>query len=126
VIKLTFCLRRLPTLSCDEFYDYWRNRHAPLVREVSPILRIRRYIQCNYFSDARIVPAIVARGVQVMPYDGVAELWWNGIEDIVAAGSTAEGRVAGRKLLEDERCFIDVANSPLFFVQETEIIGFRS
>jgi hypothetical protein len=61
-----------------------------------------------------------------MPYDGVAELWWNGIEDIVAAGSTAEGRVAGRKLLEDERCFIDVANSPLFFVQETEIIGFRS
>ena len=31
--KLTFCLRRKPGLSWDEFSQYWRTGHAPLVRD---------------------------------------------------------------------------------------------
>ena len=31
MIKLTFCLRRLPHLSREQFQTYWREQHAPLV-----------------------------------------------------------------------------------------------
>jgi uncharacterized protein (TIGR02118 family) len=123
VIKLVFCLHRLPTLTSEDFQSYWLNRHAPLVRSVSPVLRIRRYVQCRTISDSRLAPALAARGAKVAPYDGVAELWWDSMEDIIAAGETAESRAAGRQLLEDERRFIDLANSPLFYVDESEIIG---
>jgi hypothetical protein len=121
-----FCLRRLPTLTGEAFQDYWLNSHAPLVRSVAPILRIRRYVQSHTFSDSRLAPTIAVRGATVAPYDGVAELWWESIDDLLAVGATAESRAAGRSLLEDERRFIDLANSPLFYVQEREIIPFAA
>jgi uncharacterized protein (TIGR02118 family) len=122
MIKIVFCLRRLSSLSLPEFHAYWLEKHAPLVREVAPILRIRRYTQGHFFADPRIQSAIDARGCGVAPYDGVAELWWDNIEDILAAGITSESRAAGRRLLADERNFIDLENSTLFFTYEHEII----
>jgi uncharacterized protein (TIGR02118 family) len=123
MIKLVFCLRRLPTLSNESFQDYWLNQHAPLVRAVAPLLRIRRYVQSHSFEDSRLAPAVAARGAIGASYDGVAELWWDSVDDLIAAGATAESRAAGRQLLEDERRFIDLANSPLFYVREKVIIS---
>jgi uncharacterized protein (TIGR02118 family) len=123
LIKIVFCLARLPALSVEEFHAYWRDQHAPLVREAAPLLRIRRYTQSRYFSDPRIDPAVDARGCKVGPFDGVAELWWDIVEDIIAAGSTREGRAAGRGLLADEKNFIDLPNSAHFFTREDVIIA---
>jgi len=53
----------------------------------------------------------------------VAELWWDSMEDLIAAGATSESRAAGLELLEDEQRFIDLGQSPLYFVREREIIG---
>ncbi len=47
MIKLTFCLIRLPHLTRAEFQDYWLNRHGPLVASVKDALRIRRYVQTH-------------------------------------------------------------------------------
>ena len=44
MIKLTFCLVRLPHLSREEFQAYWRGTHAPLVASVAGTLKIRRYV----------------------------------------------------------------------------------
>ena len=115
-------MTRLPSLSMEEFHGYWLEKHAPLVRAAAAALRIRRYTQSHYFSDPRIAPAIAARGCAVNPFDGVAEVWWDSVEDIVAAGATPEGRRYGRQLLEDERKFIDLARSSLFYANEHEII----
>ena len=41
----------------------------------------------------------------------------------MAAGGTPEGRAAGKRLMEDERRFIDMARSPLWLAEEHEIIG---
>jgi uncharacterized protein (TIGR02118 family) len=123
MIKIVLCLRRLPTLSHDEFYRYWLERHGPLVRSHAQALRIRRYTQGHTFADPRIDPAVDARGCQVPAYDGVAEVYWDSVEDLVEAGSSAQGRTAGRALLEDERKFIDLANSSLFYVREHEIVA---
>jgi len=123
VIKIVFCLRRLPALSLETFQTYWYDQHAPLVREVADVLRIRRYTQGHTFEDPRISPGITARGCGVAPYDGIAELFWDSVEDIIAAGTTPEGRAAGRRLIADEKQFIDLENSSLFFTREREIIA---
>jgi uncharacterized protein (TIGR02118 family) len=122
MIKMTFCLHRLPGLTREEFQRYWKEQHAPLVREAAPLLNIRRYVQNHSFVDPRIQPAVDARHSGVGMYDGIAELWWDSVEDIIAAGSTKEGRDAGRRLLADEANFIDQSASTLFYVNEFEII----
>ena len=122
MIKLVFCLRRLPALSVSEFQQYWFDNHAELVRQHAEALRIRRYMQSHAFSDLRLSPTIEIRG-GIDAYDGVAELWWDSAEALIEAVSSAEGQVAGRALLEDERTFIDLPNSPLFFANAHVIIA---
>jgi uncharacterized protein (TIGR02118 family) len=121
VIKIVFCLRRLPSLSADEFYRYWLENHGPLVRSHAQTLHIRRYTQGHTFTDPRTAPAVEARGCEARAYDGVAEVSWDSVEELVEAGSTPEGRAAGRALLEDERRFIDLPNSSMFYVHEHEL-----
>ena len=123
MVKLVFCLRRLPTLSVAEFHRYWGENHAELVRQHAATLRIRRYTQSHTFSDPRLSPLIESRGGQLDPFDGVAELWWDSVEDLVEAGSSTEGQIAGRALLRDEQTFIDLPNSPLFFSNEHLVIS---
>jgi uncharacterized protein (TIGR02118 family) len=122
VIKIVFCLRRLPGLSADEFYRYWLENHGPLVRSHAETLRIRRYTQGHTFTDPRAAPAVEARGCKTHPYDGVAEISWDSVEELVEATSTPQGRAAGRALLEDERSFIDLRNSSMFYVREHELV----
>jgi uncharacterized protein (TIGR02118 family) len=122
MIKLSFALRRLPRLSREEFQRYWREVHAPLVRKHQAALRIRRYVQLHAEST-EINDALRASRGGPEGYDGVAELWWDSLEDVAAATATAAGQAAGQELLEDERRFIDLASSPLFFGRENVVIG---
>ncbi len=122
MIKLVFCLRRLPTLSRAEFQRYWRETHAPLVEKHRAALRVRRYVQVHT-GDSPANDALRAGRGGPEAYDGVAELWWDSDEDLQAGVASPEGQQAGRELLEDERRFIDLANSPLWIAQEHEIIG---
>lgn len=123
MIKLVFCLRRLPHLSLAEFQDYWLNTHGPLVRSHAETLRIRRYVQTHTLDNAAVNQGIAASRGAPEPYDGVAELWWDSIEDLLAGPSTPEGRAASRALFEDERKFIDHARSPLWVAEEHQIAG---
>ncbi|OYU35937.1 EthD domain-containing protein [Novosphingobium sp. PASSN1] len=120
MIKLTFCLHRLPHLSRAEFQDYWLNTHGPLVASVRDALKIRRYVQLHSLPDAEEAPFATVRGAPG-PYDGVAQLWWDSLEDL--ATDTPEARAAGALLLEDERKFIDLPRSPLWLGEEKVIFG---
>ena len=123
MIAIKFCLRRLPALTLSKFQDYWLNQHAPLVRSVAERLGIRRYVQSHALDDDGLTRALAGRGCELPPYDGIAELWYDSAEAVRAMGQSGEARRAGRLLLEDERKFIDLANSPIFWVREQVIIG---
>ncbi|NBB14916.1 EthD family reductase [Caulobacter sp. SLTY] len=120
MIKITFCLTRLPHLTRAEFQTYWREVHAPLVAERAELLRIRRYVQSHTLPDEAFA-ALAASRAGPPAYDGVAELWWDRMEDL--ANSDPAARTAGLELLEDEKRFIDLARSPIFLVQEHEIVA---
>lgn len=125
MIKLEICLRRLPTLTREEFQRYWRENHAPLVRERAETLRIKKYVQCHTIPEDAKPPlnkAVRQNRGTIEPYDGVAELWWDSAEDMMEASMSPEGAKAFQVLLEDERKFIDLANSCIFFVEEHTVV----
>jgi uncharacterized protein (TIGR02118 family) len=121
MIKLTFCLRRLPHLSREAFQTYWFENHAPLVAKHKDTLRIRRYVQMHSGTDAMNAGIGASRQAPEM-FDGVAELWWDSFDDIIA-NPNPDAPAAGLALLEDERKFIDLPRSPLWFGEEKVIIG---
>jgi len=122
MVKLTFCVRRLPHLSREEFQRYWWETHGPLVRQHASVLGIRRYVQVHAL-DSPLNEALRVSRQAPEGYDGIAELWWDSVENLAAATSTAQGGAAGLALLEDEKRFIDHSRSPLWIGEERAVIG---
>ena len=121
MIKLVYCLRRLPNLSREEFQRYWWETHGPLVRERAQAMGIRRYVQVHTLVSPLNEELRQSRDAEA-PFDGVAELWWDSAETLAQATATPEGQKAARELLEDERRFIDFGRSVIFIAQERPVI----
>ena len=81
MVKLVFCIRRLPALSREEFQRYWRETHGPLVRRHARVLRIRRYVQSHTLEHPMNAALAESRGAPDA-FDGVAELWWDSLDDL--------------------------------------------
>jgi uncharacterized protein (TIGR02118 family) len=118
MIRLNFALHRLANLSRAEFQRYWREKHGPLVVSVSRALRMRRYMQSHTVEDPLYDGLRAARTGMHAPFDGIASVWFDSREDLVAAMTSDDGRKAAALLLEDERRFIDLSRSPLWVSQE--------
>ena len=118
MIRLVFALRRQPHLSLQEFQRYWLEQHAPLVASHAQNLGILRYVQTHRIDDNSHEAAARARGNMEPPHDGVAELWWESEKQFSEVTATSAATAAGAALLADERTFIDLPNSPLWFAHE--------
>jgi uncharacterized protein (TIGR02118 family) len=121
MIKVVFCLHRLPQLSRAEFQDYWRNAHAPLVARWAEVLHISRYVQSHTLDDAAFASLAASRTAQPA-YDGVAELWIDEVTENRSADSAAELARAALELLEDEKKFIDLSRSTIFYARVHEVL----
>ncbi len=120
MIKFVYCVRRHPRLSAEEFSKYWLERHGPLVKRYAEALRARRYVQSHTLDTQLNAVAGQARGMKDV-YDGITELWWDRVEDVVASISTPEGQAANRILAEDEARFCDLPRCSVFFTEEHTI-----
>jgi len=118
MIRLVFALRRKPGLSLEDFHDYWRRKHGPLVASFAEDLNILRYVQTHTIEGRMNEAAQQARGAMEPHYDGVAEVWWSTEAELEAAMASDAGKTAGAALLEDETTFIDLPQSPLWFAYE--------
>lgn len=122
MIKLTFCLHRLPQLNRKDFQTYWRENHAPLVARHAKTLGIVRYVQTH--AETHDFNAIIqaSRGSPDM-YDGIAEIYFDSWDGLFAASENPGNGEAAAELLEDERKFIDLSRSPLWFNKEHVVVG---
>ncbi len=121
MIKLVFALRRRPEMTLEEFQTYWREIHAPLVAERAEVLKIRRYVQVHTKDLAGLHRAFQKRNSGAPePYDGLAELWFDSLD--VMGGDDPAVRQAQAELLADEANFIDLANSPMWLADESEVV----
>ena len=53
----------------------------------------------------------------------MAQLWFDSLEALAENGRRPEAQAAGALLLEDERRFIDLPKSPLWWGQERVVVG---
>jgi uncharacterized protein (TIGR02118 family) len=113
-------LRRRDDVAPEEFHRYWREEHGPLARRLLEPLNLRRYVQTHTLDTDLNAQLAAARGT-VEAFDGVAELWWDSLDDLLAVIGSEEGQRANTKLAEDEARFIDLERSSLFLAEEQVI-----
>lgn len=119
MIKFVMCLTRHPKLSREEFRAYWEKKHGPFYMANAQAMGAKRYVQAHTLDTPLNEGLRASRGM--MPeYDGVAEVWFDSEEALMAGMSTPEGQRIGEALLEDEGNFIDHAKSSAFIVEEVE------
>jgi uncharacterized protein (TIGR02118 family) len=123
MIKLVFTLRRREGMTREDFQHYWREKHAPLVRQHAAVLHLRRYVQVHLRETPANAAVAAPRGSAPAFYDGVAELYWDSLEDLAAVLYDEAALAAAQELLEDEQCFIDLPNSPLWLGEENVVVG---
>jgi uncharacterized protein (TIGR02118 family) len=107
-------------MTLQQFHDYWKHSHAPLVKARADVLRIRKYVQNYTFHENEYSWIGRMRGAPPA-FDGVAELWWDSLEDLNNRDPAATA--AGADLYEDEKKFIDLKSSPIFLSTASEILN---
>ena len=123
MLKLTFCMHRLPHLTREQFQNYWENKHplsAP--SNAVEVLGIRKYIQVFPLSEADNSSVKKVRNGS-NEFDGVAEIWIDDLETFTTKWKTGEGKEAFESFLEDEKNFVDWERSVCFFAEEKVVLG---
>ena len=117
MIKLVMCLCRRSDKTREEFQRYWLEEHGPFFQENAGHMGAKKYVQSHTLDSPLNEQFRESRGMQPA-YDGVAEVWFESEDDMVAAMSTPEGQKLSAALLEDEGTFIDHTRSSAFLVRE--------
>lgn len=107
-------------MSVEDFRKYWLENHGPLVRSFAKTLRAKRYVQSHTLDTPLNAAAQEPRKTKP-PYDGITEIWWDDMSDLIEALGTPEGQRANLLLTEDEARFCDLPNCSVFFTEEHTI-----
>ena len=115
MIKVTLFLTRRSDLSRQEFSDYWRNKHWPLVRALPEVeAHLLRYVQQHAVDG-------LPDGLPAASYDGVAEAWFDDLESAMALmGSENWGPIVAA----DEENFLDRSKTRVMI--STELVDYQS
>lgn len=123
MIKLVYICHRRSDFTPEAFYDRWLNVHGPLVKSVAEQIGARRYVQSHKLDTSVNEQLREARGM-AEPYDGITEVWWDSMDDLIRAAETEEGQAAMQRLVEDEAEFLDLSKSCIFMTEEHTIFEF--
>ncbi|MGA8866258.1 MAG: EthD domain-containing protein [Candidatus Sulfotelmatobacter sp.] len=107
MIKVVYCVTKKRECSAEEFFHYWKNIHGPIGARIPGL---RRLVQSHRVS--------IPGDKYSPPYDGVAELWFDTIEALLAARQSPEWKASS----DDEENFIDRSKVAYFVTQEHVIV----
>lgn len=123
LVKLYFPLRAGGDHSDESAQHYWRTTHGPIIRRQAHGSGIDRYVQVHRALDDELCAELrKARGCDVPPYLGHAELWF---DRSALQISTPERTTAGERAIADERTFIDFARSAMWLAKEHQFVDRR-
>jgi uncharacterized protein (TIGR02118 family) len=105
VFTVVFLVKKKPSMSQDEFTQYWINEHTPFTAKVPGVRFYRCYPMTGYSNDAP-------------PFDAVAVL---GFDD-EAAWRRAEASPEFAAAINDAPNFQDTAATMAFFADERLIV----
>jgi uncharacterized protein (TIGR02118 family) len=106
-VHLIALITRKPGMTVDEFQRYWREHHGPLAAKIPGL---RRYVQTHPFPEhygGRNAPLC----------DGVAEAWFDALDDVRRATQSAEYHA----VRADEPNFLDTSQVAFILTRDFEI-----
>ena len=106
MLKLIYCISKKAGMTETEFFDYWRNVHGPIGARIPGL---RKLVQSR---------RIWIAGDRPGDFDGVAQLWFDDDQSLMAARQSAEWKAS----TEDERNFIDHTRVA-YLVTEEQLIA---
>lgn len=106
MIKLVYCISKKAGLTDEEFFDYWENVHGPIGARIPHLHKLVQSHRC-----------VVAGDDHHPDYDGMAELWFEDEQALLAARQSPEWKAAA----EDESNFIDNSRVAYFISKEHTI-----
>jgi len=106
MVKLVHCITKRKGMPDEEFSHYWKDVHGPIGARIPGL---RKLVQSH---------RIIVPGDEHQPdYDGLAELWFDNAEALLAARQSPEWKAS----TEDEANFID-HSKVAYFVSEEHVI----
>jgi uncharacterized protein (TIGR02118 family) len=106
MIKLVYCITKKSGLTDEEFFSYWQNVHGAIGARIPGL---RKLVQSRRLA--------IAGDKHAPDFDGMAELWFDDVEALLAARRSPEWEAS----TEDEMNFID-RNKVAYFVSEEHFI----
>ncbi|MGA8493158.1 MAG: EthD domain-containing protein [Terriglobales bacterium] len=106
MIKVVYCISKKAGLTDDEFFRYWEKVHGPIGARIP---RLRKLVQSHRL--------IAPEDTQPPDYDGMAELWFDDLDALLAARHSPEWKAS----TEDEANFIDHSRVA-YFVSEEHVV----
>lgn len=123
MIKLICIVKRLPELSYDEFLKHWEDNHAKLIKKHARVLGIKKYTQSSSINSSEIQSQMgLLRDMTNFDFDGIAELWYSDIESHLRSRQSIDGESALKEIIEDEKRFIDLSKSQMWYSRELSVI----
>ena len=123
-VKCTYLLQRRHDLTPEACHETWLKDHGPLVASFGRATHMARYIQSHTIAPQINAGFVAARGL-APPLDGITEVWFASTDALEAGGATEDGRKGSAALAEDERRFVEMAQSRCFMTREHEIFDYR-
>lgn len=119
-VKLSVVIKRRAGMTFAEFDRYWDTKHAEIVTSVPEFTRhVRRYVQAHvatdYSGDADQSKLATQWGVA--DFDGIAELWFDSVDDMVRAFNEP---AFIEKIAPDDEKFVDPVGTQLFVLNEVD------
>jgi uncharacterized protein (TIGR02118 family) len=113
MIKLCILVPRKKGLTLEEFSNHWKNIHGPLFASQPDVKKhVVRYIQAHSTGES-------LDQFPTAPYDGIAQIWFNSLEDITAVFGTENYL---KNIAPDEAEFIDRENIQWIYTTEHVVI----
>jgi len=106
MIKVVYCIKKKAGMADGEFFRYWKDIHGSIGSRIPGLRKLVQSHRC-------VVP-----GDEHEPdYDGMAELWFDNAEALLAARQSKEWKASS----EDEKNFID-HSKVAYFVSEEHVL----
>jgi len=123
MIKLCFCIRRLPHLSREEFHEYWRRVHTRSAGpDAAKVLGMKKYAQVRTLPEELNRSVASSRPGLEPEFDGISEVWLESVEAYERDWGSPEGMVTMKHFLDDEKNFIDWSRSTIFLAEEHVLV----
>lgn len=111
-VKFMVFIKRRPGMTREEFVAYHRTSHAKTFMADPTIRRL-----CRKYVQSHPVPPDI-EGVPESPFDGIAEIWFDSVEDFREAFSSATYMANVRP---DELRFMDLEHSVDLVAEEHHV-----